>query len=289
MCRQLPVSLPGLTIQQLVQPPYQDFLAIPLVASAINELIMGSDGTPKAPIFLGVGNSDGTGDGVMVAADVEGLAHRHCQRGVPVQFDEYQQQDHLKAGGPFVARAHTLIRAWLAGLPTPNGCSSIGAGSSLAPLAAGTAPPAPPAAAIDSANVTSIDPAGGATTFDGPATLTVDGAGAATLAQFAPGHDPVGPTTFASTGRFLNIAVARGSQLTGATLSICGARAAREIHWWDAAAGSWKPLSPTARLTTSLIAHGASPCLIASLAGTSSPSIGQLGSVVFGLGKQVDR
>lgn len=117
---------------------------------------MGSDGTPKAPIFLGVGNSDGTGDGVMVAADVEGLAHRYCQRGVPVQFDEYQQLDHLKAGGPFEARAYTLIRAWLAGLLTPNGYSSIGAGSSLAPLAAGTAPPAPPAAAIDSANVTSI-------------------------------------------------------------------------------------------------------------------------------------
>ena len=278
-------AYPGLTIQQLVQSRYRDFLGVPLVASAVNELMMGSDGTPKAPVFLGVGNADGTGDGVMVAADVEGLAHHYCKRGVPVQYDEYPQMDHLKAGVAFETRAYPLIQAWLAGLPTPSDCSSIGTGASLAPLPAGTAPPAPPTAAIDSANVTSIDPAGSATAFDGTATLTVTGAGAATLSRFAAGHDPVGPTTFDSTGRFLNLAVAPRSRLTLATLSICGVGAARELHWWDATTGSWKPLSPRARLGANSISHGPSPCLTAGVSGSSSPSLSRLGSVVFGLGR----
>ena len=278
-------AYPGLTIQQLVKPQYQDFLGVPPVASVVNELIMGSDGTPRAPVFLAVGNADGTGDGVMVAADVEGLAHRYCQRGVPVQYDEYPQMDHLKAGAAFEARAYSLIQAWLAGLPTPSGCATIGSGSSLAPLAAGTAPPEPPAAATDSANVTSIDPTGISSTFDGPDTLTVDGAGAATLARFAPGHDPVGPARFKSTGRFIDIAVAPGSQLTGATLSICGVAKARILEWWDPADGAWKPVSPAAQAGADPVRGEPPRCLTATFTGSSSPTVGQLGSVVFGLSK----
>jgi hypothetical protein len=282
-------AYPGLTIQQLVQPQYQDLLAQPVIASVINELIVGSDGTPKAPVFLAVGNSDGTGDGVIAASDVEGLAHLYCQRGVSVQFDEYQNLDHLESGGPFESKAYAFIHAWLAGLPTPNGCSSVGSGSSLAPLPAGTSPPAPPASAISSANVTSVDPAASATALDGSDSLTVAGAGAATLSQFAPGHDPVGPTTFDSTGRFLDVAIAPGSQLTGATLLICGVGAGRLLEWWNPAAGSgagaWQPLSPAARTTVNPVDHGPSPCLTASLSDSSSPSMGRLGSVVLGLGR----
>jgi hypothetical protein len=282
-------AYPGLTIAQLVQPQYQNPLADPVIASTINELIMGSDGTPRAPLFLGVGNSDGTGDGVIAAADVEGLAHLYCERGASVQFDEYQQLDHEEASAPFESKAFALIHAWLAGLATSNGCSSVGTGSSLAPLPAGTHPPAPPPGAISSGNLTSVVPAGSATTFDGNATFTVHGAGSATLSQFAPGHDPVGPTTFHSTGQFLDVAVSPGSQLTGAGLSICGAGRARLLDWWDPAAdfgaGAWKPLRPAAHTTANPVAGAPSPCLTASLSGSSRPSVSQLGRVVLGLGR----
>jgi hypothetical protein len=283
-------AYPGLTIAQLVQPQYQNLLADPVIASTINELTMGTDGTPRAPLLLGVGNSDGTGDGVIAAAGVEGLAHLYCEQGASVQFDEYQQLDHEEASAPFESKAFALIHAWLAGLPTPNGCSSVGNGSSLAPLPTGTHPPAPPPGAINSGNLTSVVPAGSATTFDGNATLTVHGAGSATVSQFAPGHDPVGPTTFRSTGRFLEVAVAPGSRLTGAALSICGVKAAQRLDWWDpeanSGAGAWKPLRPAARTGVNPVAGGPSPCLTASLSGSSSPSVSQLGSVVLGLGRR---
>jgi hypothetical protein len=282
-------AYPGLTIAQLVEPEYQNLLADPVIASTINELIMGSDATPRAPLFLGVGNSDGTGDGVIAAADVEGLAHLYCERGASVQFDEYQQLDHEEASAPFESKAFALIHAWLSGLPTPNGCSSVGNGSSLAPLPTGTHPPAPPPAAISSGNLTSVDPVGSATTFDGHATFTVHGAGSATLSHFASGHDPVGPTTFHSTGQFLDVAVSPGSQLTGAGLSICGVKAAQRLDWWDPATDSggpaWRPLRPAAHTSVNPVPGSPSPCLTASLSRSSSPSVSELGSVVLGLGR----
>ena len=280
-------SYPGLTIQQLFGPDYQNPLANPTFASVINQLIMGSDGTPKAPLFLGVGNADGTGDGVIMAAEVAGLANHYCQRGAPVQFDEYQQMDHLKAGGPFEAHAFALIQAWLAGATPPSGCSSISGGSSLSPLPAGTAPPAPPPGAVSSGDVTSIDPVGTGRAFAGSATLTITGSGAATVAQFAAGHNPVGVALAHSTGRFLDVAVSPGSSLTGADLSICGVRRARQLDWWDAAAGSgagaWQPVSPAASISPNPVAGGPSPCLTVTLSGSSSPSLSGLGRVVLGL------
>ncbi len=283
-------AYPGLTIKQLFRPQYQQPLADPEIASVINELIMGSDGTPRAPLLLGVGNSDGTGDGVITAADVEGLAHLYCERGVPVQFDESQQLDHEEASAPFESHAFALIQAWLVGAPTPDGCSSVGTGSSLAPLPTGTHPPAPPAGATSSGNVTSVDPAASDRAFDDTATLTIDRAGAATLSQFAPGHDPVGPTKFDSTGRFIEVAVAPGSRLNGAVLSICGVTAARRLEWWNpaagAGAGAWEPLRPAARTARNPILGGPTPCLTASLSDSSSPSLRQLGGVVLGLARR---
>ncbi|MHB1715866.1 MAG: lipase family protein, partial [Acidimicrobiales bacterium] len=121
---------PGLTMAQLLKPQYQDFLSVPIFASVVNELTMGTDGTPTSPMFLAVGNADGTGDGVMVAGDVEALAHLYCERGVPVQFDEYNGLSHVLAAVPFEATALSLITAWLAGAPTPDNCTTIGTGAS---------------------------------------------------------------------------------------------------------------------------------------------------------------
>ena len=128
-------NYPGLTIQQLLKPQYQDFLANPTFASIVNEEIMGTaPGHPTGPLLMAVGNSDGTGDGVMVAADVEGLAHEYCQQGVAVTFDEYTNLDHEETIAPFESTALAFLQSRFAGAPAPNGCASIGTGNALTPL-----------------------------------------------------------------------------------------------------------------------------------------------------------
>ncbi|HEY5318467.1 MAG TPA: lipase family protein, partial [Solirubrobacteraceae bacterium] len=137
-------SYPGLTIQQLLKPQYQNVLAIPVFAKIINQLTMGTvPGHPAGPLFMAVGNQDGTGDGVMIAADVEALAHKYCQEGVPVTFSEYNGLDHTDASIPFEASALTFLTGLFAGLPAANGCGSIGVGNSLAPLPVSAAPGCP--------------------------------------------------------------------------------------------------------------------------------------------------
>ena len=127
-------SYPGLTIQQLMGPKYQDFLAIPTFRDVINHLIMGGTGTPTEPMLLVAGNADGTGDGVMVAADEQTLAYTYCQRGVPVEFNAYKGLSHVAAAIPFELQALLFLNERLAGLPVANGCHSIGPGDSIAPL-----------------------------------------------------------------------------------------------------------------------------------------------------------
>jgi hypothetical protein len=127
-------SYPGLTVQQLLGPQYQNPFQIPVLVSIMNKLIMGTGGTPAEPVLLGVGNADGTGDGIMIAGDVEALAHEYCQRGVAVTFDEYAGLQHTPAAVPFEADALTFLEGRMLGLPAPNGCASIGTGNSLAPL-----------------------------------------------------------------------------------------------------------------------------------------------------------
>jgi hypothetical protein len=138
-------SYPGLRVEQLLAPPYQNFLANPTFATVINHQIMGTArGNPTEPLFMAVGNSDGTGDGVMVAADVEALAHEYCQQGVPVTFSEYRNLDHTEAIVPFESSALPFLEARFAGSAPVNGCASIGAGNSLAPLPVPLATAGPP-------------------------------------------------------------------------------------------------------------------------------------------------
>lgn len=132
-------SYPGLTIEKLLKRPYKDFFSLKRFAKINNQLIMSRSGTPKEPLYMGVGDADGTGDGVMVAADVEGLAHTYCQRGVPVQFNQYtgSQFSHTNAAVPFETGAFAFLGEVLNGATPSNGCSSVGTGNSLAPLPAG--------------------------------------------------------------------------------------------------------------------------------------------------------
>ncbi|HEX3824694.1 MAG TPA: lipase family protein [Mycobacteriales bacterium] len=128
-------NYPGLKIKSLLRPRYKHFFAIPAFARIANRLLMGSTkGHPKGPLFMGVGDSDGTGDGVMVTKDVEGLAHEYCTQGVPVQFSTYQGADHTEAALEFEPAALEFLQARFAGTPFVNGCSSIGKGNSLKPV-----------------------------------------------------------------------------------------------------------------------------------------------------------
>lgn len=125
---------PDLTYQKLLKPQYQNPFEIPAIVHAFNHLVMSSTGTPREPLFMGVGNADGTGDDVMVAADDEALAHAYCTRGVSVQFSEYKGDNHGTAAIAFLPGALLFIESRLNGKAAANGCASIGAGNSLAPL-----------------------------------------------------------------------------------------------------------------------------------------------------------
>jgi Secretory lipase len=128
-------SYPGLTVQQLLLPQYSNPFDVPVLVSILNHLIMGtSGGTPAEPLLFGVGDSDGTGDGIMIDGDVEALAHEYCQRGVPVTFTVYPGLPHSDAAVPFEAQALAFLEGRFSGAAAPTGCASIGQGSSLAPL-----------------------------------------------------------------------------------------------------------------------------------------------------------
>jgi hypothetical protein len=95
---------------------------------------MSRTGTPKEPLYIAVGNADGTGDGVMVARDDEALAHVYCTRGVSVSFTEFSGDDHTKAAVPFELAAFSFLGARLNGTGVADGCAAIGKGNSIAPI-----------------------------------------------------------------------------------------------------------------------------------------------------------
>jgi hypothetical protein len=125
---------PGLTYQKLLKPKDRDLFKIPTFVRFTDHLIMSRSGTPRGPLFIGVGDSDGTGDGVMVTKDDEALAHTYCKRGVSVEFNLYRGDDHTQAAVKFDEAAPAFLAARLSGKSVPDGCGSVGRGNSLAPL-----------------------------------------------------------------------------------------------------------------------------------------------------------
>jgi hypothetical protein len=81
---------PGLTWSQLAKPQYPTPETIAVYDEVANKLIMGTGGTPTAPLFIGQGAGGelegtpgdkpgiGPGDGVMIAGDVRSLAREYC-------------------------------------------------------------------------------------------------------------------------------------------------------------------------------------------------------------------
>ena len=120
-------NYPGLTIKAIMKPPYQDLLHVPVFTAMLGDQTMGTASThPAEPLFMAVGNADGTGDGAMVAADVESLARHYCHEGVPVEFQEYQGASHEDAGALFEPQTGPFLQARLAGAPYLSNCASLG-------------------------------------------------------------------------------------------------------------------------------------------------------------------
>ena len=128
-------NYPGLHVQKLVKEKYRRFLKVPVFARVVNKLIMGSaKGHPRMPMYMAVGEHDGTGDDVMVRKDVEALAHQYCQQGVTVKFEVFDGADHTQGGLQFFPTAEAYLAARFAGAPLIDNCDDIGPGNSLAPL-----------------------------------------------------------------------------------------------------------------------------------------------------------
>ncbi|MGO9959636.1 MAG: lipase family protein [Solirubrobacteraceae bacterium] len=139
-------SYPGLTWAELVKPQYQDPISVPVYVRVVNQLIMGSRGTPTVPLFIGQGADGelegtigdqpgiGEGDGVMVAGDVRSLAREYCRRGLAVQYDQFDHLAHIGSAVPWLVAATPWLADRFAGLPAPQDCSDVAPGNSLSPI-----------------------------------------------------------------------------------------------------------------------------------------------------------
>jgi hypothetical protein len=140
-------SVPGLTWADIAKPQYPTPEAIPVFVKTANKLIVGREGTPTVPLMIGQGNGGeelegtpgnkpgiGPGDGVMIAGDVRSLAREYCERGVDVQFTEYQHLGHIEGAAPWLTETSVWLAGRFAGLPAPEDCSEIAPGNSLAPV-----------------------------------------------------------------------------------------------------------------------------------------------------------
>lgn len=148
-------QFPGLTFNKLTKAQYKTPESVPVYAAMANQLIMGQDHTPTAPLqmFQGAGGeAEGTmgnvpgigpGDGVMVAGDVRSLARKYCAKGVAVEHTQLDQLSHIGSTSRWLESSLPWLNARFAGEPAPNNCAQIAPGNPLDPLPA-YVPPTPP-------------------------------------------------------------------------------------------------------------------------------------------------
>jgi hypothetical protein len=137
---------PGLTWAQLAKPQYQTPESVPLYVEVVNKLIMGTDDTPTTPMLIAQGANGilegtlgnkpgiGAGDGVMIAGDVRTLAREYCQRGVKVQYTQYDLLAHVETAALWLTAAMPWLAARFAGLSAPQNCARIAPGNPLTPI-----------------------------------------------------------------------------------------------------------------------------------------------------------
>ena len=111
-----------LTDAQMVRSPYRTLLDVPAVRAAVARNTMGTAGTPRTPLLVGVGQSNARGDTVMITADVANLARTYCGRGARVVYERYAGADHAAAFPRFEASAARYLADRFAGIPAPSTC-----------------------------------------------------------------------------------------------------------------------------------------------------------------------
>ena len=143
---------PGLKWEDLFSPEYPTPESLPLYVECANKLIMGTGGTPTAPLFVGQGANGelegtlgdkpgiGVGDGVMITGDVRTLARDYCAKGTTVHYEQYDMLSHIGSVPIWLVNSIAWIKQRFADLPAPQNCSSISEGNPLKPI------PVPPTA-----------------------------------------------------------------------------------------------------------------------------------------------
>lgn len=117
-------EFPNLTIKRLMKPQYADVIHVGVFRRIIDKLTMGTaPGHPIEPMLMVWGNSDGTGDGVMVAADEAKLAAEYCHQGAAVLSEEFKGLDHTEAAVAFFAQAFPWLASRFLGVPAPSNCA----------------------------------------------------------------------------------------------------------------------------------------------------------------------
>lgn len=143
-----PSAYPGLKLADLLKPQYKDWHKVPVFVRIFNAHIMSLSGTPKEPLLMGVGNADGTGDGVMIDKDVQELAYIYCTRHVPVEFHVYNNSDHVEAAPQFEAQAVQFLQQLYNRQTPTDECGSITPGNPFTPLPQPKPPPPSPRLAV---------------------------------------------------------------------------------------------------------------------------------------------
>ncbi len=134
--------------------------------------------------------------------------------------------------------------------------------------------PPPPAGSTSSASAVSDSPTGSATATNVQTTVTGNGVGGLTVAQFAsnPGPSP----SFQASGEYFDVSLSAGSSFSSVTVTDCNLSGATTLQWLDGAA--WVPVVGAPGPTYS---PGSPACLSVTLNSSTSPSLSQLTGTVF--------
>jgi alpha-tubulin suppressor-like RCC1 family protein len=163
-----------------------------------------------------------------------------------------------------------LIRAWFSG----NGGFVPSIANSLMQSVNLVAAPSPPTGATGWVSGASNSGSGSATADLGGVSVTADGVGALTLADY--GTNPTADASLLSTDQYFDVAVGQGSTFTTITLSVCVDDVAW-LKWWNGSV--WVSVSPQTAMPPL--------CVTATLSDTSSPTIAQLSGTPFAAGSSV--
>jgi hypothetical protein len=118
--------------------------SIPAYVHVVNQLIMGTGGTPTIPLQISqgalgelegaAGNKPGIGegDGVMIAGDVRSWPASTAPRAT--RPSTQYPLGHIGTAVPWIAEAMTWMNARFLGLPAPQNCASIEPGNPLTPI-----------------------------------------------------------------------------------------------------------------------------------------------------------